>query len=133
MNFSGAADKIKTIGGEYEENFAAALDRYVEEYQKSIKSLEIASGVSDRQIYNLRNGLSKPSFESIVALSIGLKLSYNRFEHLMHTAGVCFDNSSRGIMLRTFVSIAPFSDLTVLKCNFILRENGFEPLTKCKE
>lgn len=98
-----------------------------------MKSLELVSQISDRQVYNLRNGLSKPSFDSIAALSIGLKLSYNRFEHLMHTAGVCFDNSSRSILIRAFVSLASFSDFTVFRCNFILRENGFEPLTKGKE
>ena len=95
--------------------------------------MELESGISLRQYRRYTKGESVPDLESIAAFVVTLKLSYSDFEHLMKCAGIQFDNSPRSEFLRILLAVAPVSDLTVMKCNYILKRKGFKPLSESKD
>ena len=78
------------------ENFVSMLTRLIDERGLSDAQVYKKAGVSKGTFNKIINGGTKrPSFETVVALAMALKLSYEDSVALLATVGMAFSNSSK--------------------------------------
>ena len=96
------SDYVSSKSGE---TFSEVLTRYLDEVQVkcSGKQIEIArlSGIKTSLISKFKTGTRVPSLNAIVSLCIAMKLTPDRSEHLLYTAGYVL-NDSKDYIVRPF-------------------------------
>ena len=70
-----------------DKNFYKLLNQYIQESGRSKLSIAVDSGISEPYIYNLINGEKRPTRDTVIKLSFGLKLTLQPAERLLKLAG----------------------------------------------
>ena len=109
------------------ETFSEVLSRYLDEVQAryGVRQQDVAdiSKVSTALITKYRNGSRKPTLNTVVILSIAMKLTTDRSEYLLHSAGYSLNDSKEHRIFKLFLYGCAFnSDYSVENCKCKLKE-----------
>ena len=115
------------VNGKTGETFSEVLSRYLDEVQAKygIRQQDVAniSKVSTALITKYRNGSRKPTLNTVVILSIAMKLTTDRSEYLLHSAGYSLNDSIEHRIFKLFLYGCAFnSDYSVENCKCKLKE-----------
>ena len=70
-----------------EKNFCKLLNQYIQESGRSKFNIAVDSGISEPYMYNLIKGEKRPTRDTVIKLSFGLKLTLESTERLLKLAG----------------------------------------------
>ena len=112
-----------------ENEFGDLLKRYMKATHYTIEKLSEETGISKDQIGRMRRGKVKQiRFSTIIALCIGMRLTAFDSEQLLNAARYTLNcNDSYVSICKTFLLQ---NNITVTKCNEVLRKVGLQPLSQ---
>lgn len=116
------------------ETFNEALKRYLND-AKIISGLNQSSiskitHIESPTISKLKSGKVNPTLTMIILLSLAMRLTPDRSEHLLHTAGYYLTESDEHKIYHYFLYGCAFNaDFNIQNCNKVLAENKLTKLS----
>ena len=106
-----------------------SISKYIRlrEFDKNLKELILQTGVPKSTFSKMKNKEYHLRIETLVALSLGLNIDYERAISIIHKAGYNL-NESREHVLYKFL-LERHGQITVDDANLILEANNCKPLT----
>lgn len=112
------------------ETFASVLRRYLMDAKlmSGLNQSKIAeiTGIESPTITKYKTGSIKPTLTAIILLSLAMRLTPERSQYLLFTAGYQLNDSREHRIYRLFLDGCAFSEeYNIENCNLMLLKNGF--------
>lgn len=122
------SDYVRRKSGE---TFSEVLLRYLDDVHRNygIRQQDICriSGISSTLMTKYKMGKRKPLLYSIITICLAMRLTYDRSEYLLYTAGYKLNDSTEHRIYKLFLNGCAFNEeYTLENCKAILLENGFD-------
>ncbi len=108
--------------------FSDTLVWHMKQRGFKVKDLENITGISARAISRYRNQIKIIEAEKVIAICIAMKLEPEFCFDLLEKAGILLRTDMRHeLMYDSFINLS--GTITLIECNEMLIDAGFEPLT----
>ncbi len=122
------------VAMEVGETFDKALTRYLNDVKNNSglnqSKISMITGIGNPAISKLKSAKIKPTLAMIILLSLAMRLTPDRSEHLLHTAGFYLTDNEEHRIYRYFLYGCAFNaDFNIQNCDKVLAEKKFTKLS----